>query len=119
VLFAVVAALAPLAAACGDGGRPSAWCSLVTSSDAAFDAKSGLDADALREYRRVEAAAPPEIRASVRTARRGAVQYWERAAKFKEDPQLLEEWIRAKARVDRYLEHECGIDLESRGREGA
>jgi hypothetical protein len=119
VLFAAVAALAPVAAACSDGGHRDAWCSMVTSGNAAFNAKSGLDADAQREYRRIEAAAPPEIRPSVHTARIGAIAFWQGdATRFKEDPKLLEDFVRAKARVDHYLAHECGVDLEPRGGQG-
>jgi hypothetical protein len=120
VLFAAVAALAPLAAACSDGAHRNAWCSMVTSGNAAFDTKTGLDADALRDYRRIEAAAPPEIRPSLRTARINAVAFWEGdAARFRDDPKRLEDFERAKARVDRYLERECGIDRDPRGGEGS
>jgi hypothetical protein len=79
-----------------------------------FDTKTPLDADALRGYRRIEAEAPPEIRASVRQARQGAVAFWKGGTQFKDDPQSLTDYLAAKRRVDHYLEHECGIDLESR-----
>ena len=113
MLFAATA-LAVLAVGCGDDAHPNAWCRLATKGNAVFDTRSVFDADAQREFRRIEAEAPAEIRDDVHTARLGAIDFWQGADQFRTDPEYRARYLGAVKRVNEYLQDECGVDVTPR-----
>jgi hypothetical protein len=112
VLFAATA-LALLAAGCGDDPHPNAWCRLATKGNMVFDTRSVFDADAQREFRRIEAEAPAAIRDDVRTARLGALDFQSGADRFA-DAKYRARFLDAVKRVNEYLHDECGVDVTPR-----
>jgi hypothetical protein len=113
-LAALVAVPSIALAACGDEQR-AAWCDAVDRRDAAFEADTLLEDDALAAFRDVEASAPNEIRDDLRTVREAMVVFATDAAAFLRDFPRVDEYGHARDRVDEYLRDECGLDIPERG----
>jgi hypothetical protein len=118
VVVLVCSLAAPaLIAGCGRQSDESGFCATIETGHTAFDATDAAHSSAaLAEFDRVAATAPASLAPDLKTVAATLSVLYRDPASLANKPALLQRYVAAIERVDRYLHQTCGVAVPPAGK---